>query len=194
MKTSIEYTETSCHASQMVNIGSQIPFNLHNQVLPPKIDHSLSRIASSTSDYFDSSGGFSEGINYRQSYPPAPYRSFTISASPDLYSDRSRSRSKSMDQEREPSTRILNVRLVSFVDRRGRTIRRNQSDNAIDSTASDSTPTASTLRPLTGDSSSSTNVSLGVLIVLPHHLICLKTSVANLKLHEAGAVSLSWGD
>ncbi|KAG5722976.1 hypothetical protein E4T56_gene4655, partial [Termitomyces sp. T112] len=136
---------------KMVNVGSQIPFNLHNQVPAPKVDHSLSRFF----DHLDSAGGCGEGIYYgQQPYPPTPYPHFTIKGSPDPYSDRSRSRSKSM--ERQPPAPILNVRLVDFVNRRGRTMRRNHSDIAVDSMASDSTPTAPTLGDFTGGSSPST--------------------------------------
>ncbi|KAG5728881.1 hypothetical protein E4T56_gene5620, partial [Termitomyces sp. T112] len=50
-------------------------------------------------------------------------------------------------------------------------------DIAVDSMASDSTPTAPTLGDFTGGSSPSTTVC-----------------PANLNLHEIGAISVSWGD
>ncbi|KAG6830424.1 hypothetical protein H0H87_008172 [Tephrocybe sp. NHM501043] len=152
----------------MVNVGSQIPFNLHNQTLPPEVNHSLSRNASDYLDYFDSNDDYGYGnarTNHRQQpYPPDPYPRFTTSVSP----ERSSTRSKSI--EREPPTPILNVRLVGAVDRRGRTMRRNPPDAVMDSGASESTPTQSKLPQLSN------------------------ASPDTFKLHEAGAISFSWGD
>ncbi|RDB20039.1 hypothetical protein Hypma_013102 [Hypsizygus marmoreus] len=162
---------------QMVNVASQIPFNLHNQVLLPEGHHTLSRTASGSMDFFnhDAEDYHRERYSsqpYRQPYPPQPYPRYTTSTSPGPYEGHSRSGSP--DRDSKPKT-ILNVRLVGFVDRRGRTMQRKKTD--LDDGA-DSTPTVSNIHQVSSGSPTPSGVA----------------SPAKLKLQDTGAISLSWGD
>jgi hypothetical protein len=113
----------------MVNVASQIPFNLHNTILPPSRSYgSVSRSPSGSSDYHPRNRNYQtdyskHGIGHRQN--------FYISA----LNDRSRSESPSSGPIVGPSSRttptttpILNVRLVGYSDDmtkpRGRTLSR----------------------------------------------------------------------
>ncbi|KAG6827432.1 hypothetical protein H0H92_011811 [Tricholoma furcatifolium] len=149
---------------KMVNVVSQIPFNLHNQVLPPE-HHSLPRDPSGEFDNYDDGEGY---FPRRPHARRGPYHRFTTSASPDPYNNGSRSSSP----ERQPPTPILNVRLVGYVDRRGRTMRRSGEGAK---SPSDGTPTC-TASNVDGQSPSPTAL------------------VDKFKLHEVGAISMSWGD
>lgn len=125
----------------MVNVGSQIPFNLHNRVLPPEVNHTLSRSTSGTMDYFGTMDEYGAEV-YSQPYRSTPQPRF--SASPGRYKTLSPP-SRSSSRERDPDAKtILNVKLVGYVDRRGRTAQRKQPDAAVD-LESDSTPTHSTM-------------------------------------------------
>lgn len=121
----------------MVNVNSRIPFNLHNQILPPEtwlnpnpglkslsrsispsgLVHNLNLINSNT--YYDSSR---DTIPYRHPlHPSNPYP--CVPSSPQSTEP---SRPESPERETPTATTgrpnpILNVRLVGFVDQRGRT-------------------------------------------------------------------------
>ncbi|KAF8076971.1 hypothetical protein FPV67DRAFT_1473408 [Lyophyllum atratum] len=157
---------------KMVNVGSQIPFNLHNQLLPPEVNHTQSRSVSGALGYFDGTDEYGPGVYYPQPYPPDPYPRFTDSPGPYDHLSHS-SRSRSLDDHSHSKT-ILNVRLVGFVDRRGRTMRRKQPDVDFD-LASENTPTVATFTQVPPD---------------PETL----TAAHKVKLQESGAISLSWGD
>jgi len=128
-------SEPTLDYRKMVNVGSHIPFNLHNQPLPPDFHHNhrphlLPR--SPSSGYFDHSidDEYTENnryINYEQDpYPPTPYPQFH-SSSPRVYGATDHG-SRSPSPDREPRT-ILNVRLVGFSDRRGRSTQRKNLDS-----------------------------------------------------------------
>jgi hypothetical protein len=114
-------------ARKMVNIGSQIPFNLHNQVLPRERNHTISRSNSGSFDYYNQSGGdYGRPTQHQQPYPR-----FSTSHSPGRYGDvATQSRSGSREREAKPKP-ILNIRLVGFVDRRGRS-RQRKPDTSLD--------------------------------------------------------------
>ncbi|GLB34386.1 hypothetical protein LshimejAT787_0112700 [Lyophyllum shimeji] len=161
---------------KMVNVGSQIPFNLHNQVLPPEVNHTQSRPASGTPEYFTDTDEYAPGMYYQHPYR-SPHARFTTSPSPEPYDYLSHpSRPRSPDGDSNSKT-ILNVRLVGFVDRRGRTMRRKEADVDAD-VASDSTPTAATFQRISQDTEP------------PAAAI----SPDKARLLESGAISLSWGD
>lgn len=106
----------------MVNVGSQIPFNLHNKVIPPENHHTISRSTSGSFDlYSHSDGDFGQPAQYQQPDLPNPYAQFSTSYSYNDVANRSRSGSREREGKINP---ILNVRLVGFVDRRGRSRQR----------------------------------------------------------------------
>ncbi|KAG5649661.1 hypothetical protein H0H81_002601, partial [Sphagnurus paluster] len=131
----------------MVNVGSRIPFNLHNQVIPPEVNHTLSRTASGTLQYFDATDEYGPGMfyPYPQPYPPALYPRFTTSSSPDSYDQLPHS-ARCIDEQDPNAKTILNVKLVGFVDRRGRTAR-SSSEPRLD-LGTDNTPTLSNIKQL----------------------------------------------
>ncbi|KAG6836787.1 hypothetical protein H0H93_003208 [Arthromyces matolae] len=132
------------------------------------MNHSLSRNASQCSDYFDSADEYHRPVyRQQQAYPPAPYPRFTTSASPSPYGGRSRSRSRSPSIERQPSTPILNVRLVGVDDRRGRTASRYHPE-ASSSKASDMTPTSSTFQNVSENPTHATAQNMSGLLILRH--------------------------
>ncbi|TFK33257.1 hypothetical protein BDQ12DRAFT_727892 [Crucibulum laeve] len=109
---------------KMVNVGSQIPFNLHNRPLPPDSLHSISR---STSVSFDMSSDHLAPGQYRRPYMPAtqPYAQPSYLDSHELIAGGLRERSNSPVQGAAmlpKANPILNVRLVGFQEsHRGRT-------------------------------------------------------------------------
>ncbi|KAG5642965.1 hypothetical protein DXG03_001813 [Asterophora parasitica] len=159
---------------KMVNVGSRIPFNLHNQVIPPETNHTLSR---SASGYFDDDYG---GTYHPQ---PALYPQFTTPDPFDHDSYYSRSRHAEHDGNSNP---ILDVKLVGYVSRRGRTPRW-ESDVDL---AAGTTPTQ---KGHFETESLSAIVSL-LFAALSPHLTRLKELLDKAKLQEIGALTFSWGD
>ena len=118
----------------MVNVASQIPFNLHNTVLPPA--RSYGSVSRSTSGSIDQ---HPRDHNYQTDYSKhgiGHQRNFYVSA----YNDRSRSASPSSGPSHtkyvsQTSTPILNVRLVGYADNmtksRGRTLSRSTDTHNI---------------------------------------------------------------
>ena len=118
----------------MVNVASQIPFNLHNTVLPPSRPYgSVSRSTSWSLDQHSHDQHYQ--IDYSNHMGIGHQQNFYASA----FNDRSRSSSPSSGPivvERSPhtkrllqtSTPIFNVRLVGYTDNmtkpRGRTLSR----------------------------------------------------------------------
>ncbi|KAF5369721.1 hypothetical protein D9615_010156 [Tricholomella constricta] len=171
---------------KMVNVGSRIPFNLHNQLLPPEPNHTLSRSASGTMHYFDATDDYGAGMYYAQPYPPAPYPRFTTSASPDPYDHTPHSsRSGSLERGANNTHSILNVRLVGFVDRRGRTPQRKRSDVGFDfDLGTENTPTLSSIHHAQAQARAGSGTESPSAIA----------SSDKAKLQGSGAISLSWGD
>jgi len=116
---------------KMVNVASQIPFNLHNKVLPPEPSYgSVSRSASGSIDQY--SRGHHYQTDYGYSSHGNPHQpNFYASTYDDRQADRSRSASPSGGLIVGPSshtrylpqtmdhpmpTPILNVRLVGYTD------------------------------------------------------------------------------
>ncbi|KAF9463678.1 hypothetical protein BDZ94DRAFT_1258274 [Collybia nuda] len=169
---------------KMVNVNSQIPFNLHNQVIPPENHHTISRSTSGSFDFYNhSNSDFSRPVQYQLPDPSNSYTRFSVSHSYDDVAHASWSRSGSRERGRDTKTNpILNVRLVGFVDRRGRSGQRT-SDSNLD-VGSDGTVRTSHMpstRP--GDSTGSDTLS--------SHALSL---AAKLKQQESNALSMSWGD
>jgi hypothetical protein len=117
----------------MVNVASQIPFNLHNTVLPPSRSYgSVSRSTSWSLDQHSRDQHYQ--IDYSKHMGVGHQQNFYASA----FNDRSRSSSPSSGPivEQSPhtkclsrtSTPIFNVRLVGYTDNmtkpRGRTLSR----------------------------------------------------------------------
>ena len=113
----------------MVNVASQIPFNLHNTVLPPARSYgSVSRSTSGSSDH-------PRDHNYQIDYSKHGHQQNFYAST---FNDRSRNASPSSGPIVGPSshtkylsrtpTPILNVRLVGYADNmtkpRGRTLSR----------------------------------------------------------------------
>jgi len=119
--------------SKMVNVASQVPFNLHNKVLPP--ERSYSRSDSGSIDQHLRDHNYQTEYGY-SNHGISRQRNFYTSVYDDRVTDRSRSASPSarpivgssyLSQAlNDPKpTPILNVRLVGYTDNmnkiRGRT-------------------------------------------------------------------------
>lgn len=96
----------------MVNVNSQIPFNLHNRVITP--NPSVSRSVSLSTGHHDHPTAVppsTESLNVQLRSPPSPLTS-------QRNASQSKSRSLSLARNHpdgEPSNPILNVRLVNTV-------------------------------------------------------------------------------
>lgn len=111
--------------SKMVNVASQIPFNLHNQVLSPERSYgSVSRSASGSIDQHSRDHDYRTDYGY-SIHGIARQRNFYVSTYDNIQADRSRSASPSAGPTVGPSsqtldhakpTPILNVRLVGYTD------------------------------------------------------------------------------
>ncbi|KAJ6531191.1 hypothetical protein B0H19DRAFT_1190713 [Mycena capillaripes] len=99
---------------KMVNVNSQIPFNLHNRVITP--NPSLSRSVSLSTGHFDPTNVVASTFDAREPLtvqlrsPPSPLLGSERNAS------HSKSRSISLTRnENDPPNPILNVRLVNTI-------------------------------------------------------------------------------
>lgn len=181
---------------KMVNVGSKIPFNLHNQTLPPEVNHTISRSASGSLDPYNyPTEDYDQPTHHQHTYPTNSYPRFSISRSPGPYGDVLRSsRSGSRERETKP---ILNIRLVGFVDRRGRA--RDRKPGQSPGTDAENAATVSDISKSTGSTTTETDQhSIPVryfiffMFSLPDHFT--QGILDTFKLQETGAISLSWGD
>lgn len=113
----------------MVNVGSQIPFNLHNQVLP-ELSHTLSRSTSGSLDIYHNNRSDQDPYHQLLHYPyphPINYQQPSPTASPSP--SPKRRHFSPLPNSRSPSpvygefdgfkrTPILGLRLVTFEETR----------------------------------------------------------------------------
>jgi len=158
----------------MVNVASQIPFNLHNKVLPAERSYgSISRSASASQfsdhDFQTDYGYSSHGIGRQQKFFTSVYD--------DGHIDRRQISKQPM------ATPILNVRLVGYTNNvnkiRGRTReRQSQSSDTLDSTHG-------TTRIEGEDFTIAGNARTSC----EGH-----TAASSFKLRDVGSITLNWND
>jgi len=178
---------------KMVNVASQVPFNLHNKVLPPErfygsVSHSSLDQRARDHDYQ------TDYSNHGNARP----RNFYISSCNDGQTDKSRSASPSSDLMAEPSpytrclprtldhptpTPILNVRLVGYTDNmtksRGRTRDRPSLSTDLPNASQEITREGDEVATTPGN----TETSCDGLI-----------AASTFKLRDVGSITLNWND
>ncbi|PFH48980.1 hypothetical protein AMATHDRAFT_49069 [Amanita thiersii Skay4041] len=169
----------------MVNVASQIPFNLHNRVLPEE-PYANSRSASM--DMYNS--GYDDGMDLRRRgrrqssqldrFPPlTPLASRPTS----IYDHPLYTRPSSPDSFRETYRRepVLNVKLVGYTPpSRGRSVHRSHGP------ASPTTPEQGNL-PSGGSAASQSADSDGTILAHP-------VQSNQFRLQDPGLICTSWGD
>ena len=188
----------------MVNVASQIPFNLHNTVLPPSRSYgSVSRSTSGSLDQHPHDHNYQ--IDYSK-HDTSHQQNFYGST----FNDRSRSSSPSSDPIvgtsshtkclSQTSTPILNVRLVGYTDNmtkpRGRTLSRstdtrnlNHGITRIEGEGVATTPT----NPETSCQGLVRLLRSQVIYWTNLHCPYSKTS-STFKLRDVGSITLNWND
>ncbi|KAF8165983.1 hypothetical protein B0H34DRAFT_691350 [Crassisporium funariophilum] len=104
---------------KMVNVASHIPFNLHNRVIPPESQHSISRSASGSMDGHFRRYRTNPYTDIRHTTYDFEQTSRASSLAPGHDSGpHSRLGSRPLATEQPKPTPILNVRLVGYTDTR----------------------------------------------------------------------------
>ncbi|KAF8967538.1 hypothetical protein BDZ97DRAFT_1803853 [Flammula alnicola] len=173
---------------KMVNVASQIPFNLHNQVIPVENSkHSNSRSVSASED---------KQYGQRQPYPSygnpyghaPPSRSRSRSLGPQVGPSHG-TRSQSPTSVQPKPTPILNLRLVGYMDTRarGRTRDRGSHPTGLPSSANtkgQNIEESSASTPVTDVASDGGEAT-------PTQHSAIPTAI---KFYDTGPITISWSD
>ena len=185
----------------MVNVASQIPFNLHNTVLPPA--RSYGSVSRSTSVSLDE---HPRDHNYRTDYSKhgtGRQQHFYVSA----FDDRSRSASPSSGPSHtkylsRTSTPILNVRLVGYTDNmtksRGRTLSRSTDipnlTHGITPIEGEGVATTTTNAETSCEGLVRLFCAIKLFCELTLHRPYSKTAASAFKLRDVGSITVNWND
>ncbi|KAF8804828.1 hypothetical protein BYT27DRAFT_7213621 [Phlegmacium glaucopus] len=182
---------------KMVNVASQIPFNLHNKVIPPERSYgSVSRSASGSIDHHSRVHDYQNDYGY-SNHGIARHRHFYVSAHDDRRDDRSRSVSPSADGpsshtryhsqtlDQPMPTPILNVRLVGYTANTSKTRGRARERESHSTEVPD--PIQGTTQ-VEGESAATGGIT---------ETSCEDqgpSTASTFKLRDVGSITLSWND
>ncbi|KAF8627947.1 hypothetical protein AX17_006100 [Amanita inopinata Kibby_2008] len=172
---------------KMVNIASQIPFNLHNRVLLEE-SFTNSRSGSRSVDIYNTHG-YEDGSDSRRRRrrrsshfsPLTPLGSRPASVYGEVVYTRASSPDSAYRQamHREP---ILNVRLVGYSPpSRGRSIQRSSHDSVT-------TRPPENIKPVNGETAGSVGSSISPIVLTP------RSESHHFQIESAGLICTSWDD